>query len=236
MAQIWDYTRWSAALDRTVEHLLDETDIAVPPVNALLVAQRLDVTVALDRTLTVRGRHKRLSGNPAIFLRPEERPERLQWAAAHELGEVFAWRVFEELEADPDPDSREQLANLIAPRLLIPSRWFHNDVLLTGGDLIALKSRYRTASHELIAWRFLDLPQPSIVTVFDHEHVSRRRGSRNAQVPGVQPIERRCWETVHRTAEPARLRQPGILVEGWPVHEPGWKREVLRTSPDEEWG
>jgi len=44
-------------------------------------------------------------------------------------------------------------------------------------DLLELKKRYRTSSHEVIAWRFLDLPEPCVVTVIDNEHVSRRRSN-----------------------------------------------------------
>ena len=145
------------------------------PVDAILLADQLGVTVAVDRSQAGRGRHKRMAGKSAIFLSPDDRPERLQWAAAHELGEMFACEVFlranvefGRVEKDHiDPTLREQVANLFASRLLLPTRSFSDDARRTECDLLELKAIYRTSSHELIVMRLLDLPEPSIVTIFD---------------------------------------------------------------------
>ena len=58
----------------------------------------------------------------------------------------------------------ESLANLFAYRLLVPTCWFVQDAKMLDYDLLALKQRYSTSSHEVLAWRFLDLAEPCIVT------------------------------------------------------------------------
>ncbi len=84
----------------------------------------------------------------------------MQWAIAHELGECERHRVFEFLQVDPreaPPAAREAVANHLASRILLPREAFSADATACGWDLPELKSRYTTASHELIARRMLDL-------------------------------------------------------------------------------
>jgi len=224
---------WNQALDEVAAALLDRAEMTGPPVDTLELAERLSIIVAFDSTQRARGRHKTLTGRASIFLKPDERPERLQWAAAHELGEVVAWRVFDRV---PLPDGevpsrlREQVANLLASRLLLPSRWFGDDARRLRGDLLELKRVYRTASHELIAYRMLDLPEQTIVSVFDHGRLTRRRSNGYGKPPRLQPVERDCWAEVHRSNRPVEMQERGLTVQGWPIHEPGWQREILRTT------
>jgi Zn-dependent peptidase ImmA (M78 family) len=173
-----------------------------------------------------------MAGQPAIFLSPDDRPERLQWAAAHELGEMFACEAFHRagVEADTSESGlREQAANLFASHLLLPSRSFFDEVRSVAGDLLELKAIFATASHELIAMRLLDLPEPSIVTIFDQGKVTRRRSSTTSHAPQLQQAERECWTDIHHYNHPSERSTDDFTVQGWPVHEPGWKREILRT-------
>ena len=100
---------------------------AAPPVDALTLARALHLSVAWDERQSGRGRIVRLSefaGTPSrgsILLRPDPRLERQQWAVAHEIGELFASRVFDQLGIDPrkaPAGARETLANQLAGRLL----------------------------------------------------------------------------------------------------------------------
>ena len=100
-----------------------------------------------------------------ILLRPEPRFERRQWAVAHEIGEHVACRVFALWGVDPretQANAREHVANNLAGRLLLPTAWFAADAVACGWDLLGLKARYRTASHELIARRMLECRPPVI--------------------------------------------------------------------------
>ena len=55
------------------------------------------------------------------------------------------------------------MANNLAGRLLLPTAWFVADAAAENWDLIALKHRYATASHELIARRMLESIEPLAV-------------------------------------------------------------------------
>lgn len=234
---------WNAALEEVAEELLAESQILAPPVDAVLIAKRLNMVVALDRRLQPRGVHKRLGGRSSIFVRPDERPERIQWAVAHELGESVAYRVSSRLGGDFEDvtsDVREQWANLLASRLLLPRQWFFADVERFEGDLLELKASYRTASHEAIAWRMLDASRPTIITIFDQGAVTGRRGNAGVRPPRLESLEQRCWRETHQRQRHCRRQAQGMDVQCWAIHEPGWKREVLRTTPSvncvEEWG
>jgi hypothetical protein len=177
--------------------------------------------------------HTRAGPRGAILVRPDDRSERRQWAVAHEIGEHFAARVFDALAVDRrevTPAAREAVANQLAGRLLLPTAWFGADAAACGWDLAALKQIYTTASHELIARRMLEFPPPVVVTVFDQGQITFRRGNGHGRPPPLAPLERRCWERVHATGEKCLCTAGGRGVAGWPVHEPGWKREILRTE------
>lgn len=221
------------AVDDVVESILEESAWKEPPVDVLELARRMGVEVAIDTRQQGRGRHKRLRGRSAIFLRPDPRPERLQWAAAHEVGELVAHRLFSTMNCDPReiaPDAREQSANLLASRLLLPTRWFAADAEHMQADLLRLKSRYCTASHELIALRLLDFSPPAVVTLFDQGRVTRRRCNSSPMPPRLLPSEWDCWRCVHHSGQPVHCLEEGIRITGWPIHEAGWRREILRTT------
>jgi hypothetical protein len=233
----------SAGLDVVTAELLDAAGLSGPPVDAAAVATALGIAVATDDGQQGRGRYVRLRGirgrspRPTILLRPEPRPERRQWALAHEIGEHVAHRVFARLGADPReaaPTARERVACQLAGRLLLPTAWFARDGASCRWDLLALKARYSTASHELIARRMLEQAEPAIVTIFDQGQLHLRQSN----VPGrVQPPSRyevQCWEVVHRTNRPEEVRRGMTAIRGWPVHEEGWIREILRTEVEVE--
>jgi hypothetical protein len=233
----------SASLDAMVFELLDESRIDRPPVDAMAVARGLGVTVAVDSRQRGRARYVRLSGGrgrgprATVLLRPDPRSERLQWALAHEIGEHVACRAFAALGVDPreaGPEARERVANQLAGRLLLPGAWFAADGAACSWDLGRLKARYSTASHELIARRMLELPPPIIITIFDHEQIYFRRSNLPGQVPPPSPAELGLWRAVHGRGRPREVRQETQRIQGWPVHEEGWKREILRAEADVE--
>jgi hypothetical protein len=222
---------WNRALDDVVAELLDAVAVTWPPVDAFTVADAMKLDVVFDRSQPTRGRHKRLSGRATVFLRPDERPERNQWALAHEIGEAVAWRVAERLgETDALPDgAREEIANRLASRILLPSRWFFADAAVLDDDLFALKHSYSTASHALIALRLLDRESPGLVTIVDNGRITCRK-SNTGGPPPLLPAERSAADEAHRTGRAASRRGEEFRVRAWPVHEPAWKREILWTA------
>ena len=137
----------------------------------------------------------------------------------------------------------ESLANLFAHHLLVPTCWFASDAPLLGYDVLELKQRYPTASHEVLALRMLDLPEPAIITVVDNDHISRRRSNAWRVRKELEPVERQCQRYVSHYSRPKVVREGGWTVQGWPVHQADWKREILRSvvdgdaweAPGEDW-
>ena len=222
-----------AKIDTFVEELLRAAGVNQPPVDAIQLAQRhLGMIVCLDRRQSQRGRAQRTGGRPQIYLKPEPTEERHQWTVAHEIGEHLKVRLLERLGIDPHETramAGESLANLFAHHLLVPTCWFASDAPLAGYDLLELKQRYRTASHEVLAMRMLDLPEPAIITVVDNDHIARRRSNAWRVRKELEPVERQCQRYVNHHSRPKVLREGGWTVQGWPVHQADWKREILRS-------
>ncbi len=236
------WEEWSAALDATAEEILQAAGVDAPPVNAVQLAAALEMSVAWSdrqpgRASIVR-LHDRSGGGEqtSILLRPEPRSERCHWAVAHEVGEAFAHGLFARLGVDPvdaPPDSRERAANALAGRLLLPSAWFLPQARADGWNLMALKARFATASHELIARRMLDFLPAAIVTVLDLGRITWRRSNVPGAIRPLSPAEKAAWRKAH--AGRAFVSDDGTL-QAWPIHEPDWKREILRTVLPDEWG
>jgi hypothetical protein len=131
------------------------------------------------------------------------------------------------------PLTGESLANLFAARLLVPTPWLRAECRACGFDLLALKERFATASHETIAWRLLDLDEPCIITLVDNGQVSKRRANAGRAGRELSAPERACQQQVHRYSRPCALREAGWTVQGWPLHQADWKREVLRSVVEE---
>lgn len=225
-------------VDQAVRELLQAAQVEVPPVDAIALAQgHLGMIVCLDRRQPQRGRAQRAAGRKQIFLRPEPTEERHQWTVAHEIGEHLKAALLQRLGVDPAQIramAGESLANLFAYRLLVPTDWLAADAPLVNYDVVELKKRYCTASHEVIAWRFLDLPEPCIVTVVDNEHVSKRRSNAWRIKKVLSPPEVECQHYVNHYSRARTVQRDGWTVQGWPVHQADWKREILRSVVNED--
>jgi Zn-dependent peptidase ImmA (M78 family) len=235
----------AAAIDACAAELLWEASITEPPVDALAVAEGLGLIVARNDGMPFRGQFARLAkyegsdrgGQGTIVVGAAERPEREQWAVAHEIGESAAYRVFARLGIAFDetlPTAREVVANRLANSLLLPRRWFAVDGRELDWDLLALKDCYITASHELIARRMLDMRPPIVITVCDLGRIHWRRSNGTARPPSLLAEEKAVWKEAHATGLPACATldaESGLAsVRCWPIHEPGWKREILRSE------
>jgi Zn-dependent peptidase ImmA (M78 family) len=221
-------------VDAFVEDLLRAAGVEEPPVDAIQLAQRhLGMIVCLDRGQSSRGRAQRTDGRPQIFLKPEPTEERHQWTVAHEIGEHLKVPLLQRLGIDPHETramAGESLANLFAHHLLVPTRWFASDAPQLEYDVLMLKQRYRTSSHEVLALRLLDLPEPVIITIVDNDHISRRRSNAWRVRKQLEPVEQRCQRYVNYYSRAKVLCEDGWTVHGWPVHQADWKREILRST------
>ena len=227
-----DYTR---CLDEVVSDVLAAAEITAPPIDAFSIADRLGIIVAVDDRQLGRARCARLNAasreQPTIFVRSEPRVERGQWSVAHEIGEHWSERVFAKLHINPleaPAGSREKVANLSAARLLLPTPWFRRAAEHSDWDLFQLKRKFSTASHELIARRMLDFEPPVAIAVFDHGRLTFRRANLLGMT-ALSPPEHACRERAARTNRTSRNETSRIVVTAWPIHEPEWRREILRT-------
>jgi hypothetical protein len=224
-------------VDALVEELLERAAVTQPPVDAIRLAQKhLSIEVCLDRRQPNRGRAQRANGARQIYVRPEPSEERHQWTVAHEIGEHLKPELLQRLGIAADeapPMTGESLANLLAYRLLVPSGWLRSDAPHLQYHLLQLKERYRTASHEVIALRLLDLPAPCVITILDNNHVTRRRSNAWPVTRTLLPLEKECQEYVNYYSRPRVVQAEGWTVTGWPVHKLDWKREILRSVFEE---
>jgi hypothetical protein len=224
-----------AVIDRLVEEVLSHAAVTRPPVSAIDLAKRLGLEVRFHKT---EGRHGKdpLNRSVTADLKPEASEEARQWLAARAIGQRYKKEIMTHLDAADDGIAGESLANVFAYHLLVPACWLADDIKAIGYDLLSLKERYRTASHEVIAWRFLDLPERCIVTIVDNDVVSRRRSNGVRVTRQLSPPERQCQRYVNHYSRPRTVQAQGWTVRGWPVHCTDWKREILRSTVEEdEW-
>jgi hypothetical protein len=227
-------------LDEVAAQALSRAGVFEPPIDALQLAERLGLAVAWDDRQSGRARRVQFAGNAggnvaAVLVRHDPRAERLHWAVAHEVGELLAERVFAELAIDPrtaPPQAREFIANALASRLLLPGKPFSRDGVSCGWNLLELKQRYHTASHELIARRMLDFSSPIIISVFDQNQLTWRKSNVAGRAP--KPCEREiaCRKTAHESGSPSFDPGPPA-ISAWPVHEAEWQREIVRIDLSE---
>ena len=220
---------WLLACDAVVTEWLAAAGCTSPAVDILELGARQQMTLVWDAEQAGRGRLLRRAGQTTILLKPDERPERIQWAAAHEVGESLVWQVCRQASVDGEdvtPRQREELANALAQRLLLPAEWFLPALETCDGDLHRLKAIFETSSYELIAMRRLDFFPNSCVTVWDRGQLTRRK-SVHPQTPRRPTAdELAIWERVHAGEPAAELYGATGRVRGWAIHEPDWKREI----------
>ncbi len=227
-----------STVDEIVEELLDAAGVTRPPTDSIVLAQRhLGLMVCLDRRERKPGRSRRTRESEQIFLSPDQSPEQQQWTVAHAIGQHLKPDLLERLGIPTDERPAllgESLPNLLAQRLLVPTLWLQDEVRNCDGDLLELKKRFPTASHEVIAWRLLDLADPCIITIIDNDHVHRRRSNAWRMRKELSGPEKLCQRYVNQYSRPTLVREEGWTVQGWPIHQADWKREILRSVVDEE--
>ena len=230
---MWDVKSWEEAADWEANRALEQGGYTSGAVDAIQLARNIGCDVIFDHHQSNRGRLKRLGKRCVIFLKPDQRPERIQWAASHEIGETLAFRVFRRLGVDPtegEPGLREHVANLLASRLLLPGHTFFPEADSVCESLFRLKEIFSTASHELIAMRLLDRPGEKCVTVVDQGRVTKRRTSNSSCPRNLLPSEKQCWERTHSQCCYQEYEDETYRIRCWPIHEEHWKREIVFTS------
>ena len=223
------------AADRLVDELLAAAGVTRPPVDVVDLARRHLQMAIREEAPPGPPTHSRRRAADGVRIPAGADEEARQWAAAQAVGARLKPDLLRRLGLDPAARlglTAESFAGLVAQRLLTPTAWFAADARAVGWDVAELKRLYATAGYDLVAWRLLDLPEPCVITVVDNDHVHRRRSNAWRVNKTLQPAEQACQRYVHHYSRPRVVSADGWTVQGWPVHSPDWKREILRSVGD----
>lgn len=222
-----DYEEISGLLDRFVEGLLAKCQIDHPPVEPRKIADAIGLVYHETKLEGRRGQSYRRNGRQHVEIARKDRPERKNFALAHEIMELELKRALE------DPKDAHRWANLSASFLLTPTIWFRDQCLRTSFDLAKLKKVFSTASWEVIALRTLNFSE-SIITIVDDGRVTRRKSSYPFYVSKrLSDEEKHVVLDVLQTKKVQRQHFPSCEVTAYPVFEKEHKRVILRTVLDE---
>ena len=202
------------AVDQVVEELLEKRSMHTPPIDALTLAEK----------------HFR-----ATIRDPDRSELELQWESAQLIGKELKPRIYQRLGIDPTQRIRgPSIPNIFAKHLLLPTTWLRRDSAELNYDLLALQELYSSVSHEMLAFRWLDFPDPCIVTIIDNEEVYRRKSNGSSIKKELSVVEAECLQIILEGDEPADARRAGWTVQGWPIPHEVWDRIILRSTVDPE--
>ena len=232
------------AIDRSASELLDHHRIDEPPVDAITLAQEAFNLVvrfaedADDEPAAGRFGPRPRRRNPReVVLRMDQSDEGRNAVCARACGKELLPAILTRLGVAPGTENRSaqnQLLGLIAPRILLPTKWFARDARKAGFDLWAIKDRYPTAAYEMIAWRILDVADdPVVVSIIDDGVVAARRGNMAAPGKVLTAAEQECLDRLADEGEPLTVRREDWTARGWPIPTGPFNRIILRAVPDE---
>ncbi len=224
MLELTDWHDIVTLVEGEARALLERLRVTTPPVDAFALAKSLNLDIYIDSNLNTRGYSRKRWDIHTIMVGSKNpgKSERKHFTIAHEIGEVL-------LADKVGLNFLEDASNLMAVSLLLPRDWFQNDAEALQFDLLALKRRYSTASHEVIAYRMLDI-KPLVITIFDNGRLYRRKSSYPAPVERIHPLETECLNAVSDRAERVLLEDDKASVTGWPVFRDNWRRVILKTE------
>ena len=219
--------------DATARSVLERCHITDPPVDALKLAALLDIEITFEPDLRTGPQQKRVralsrhfAGKWYLMLEADDRPERHQWACAHEICEAQLWGKIEGRWV-------HEVANFAASSLLMPDPPFSEHCRSASWDLLALKAAtYSTCSHEALARRMLWLREDLVITCVDNGSLTWRLGSCGNYPAQPIPVESDCIDAVTRSGQREERSSDLLNCYGFPVFENGWKRVFLRTDVD----
>lgn len=241
------------AVDASVRELLTRHGNEEPPVDAIALLQSeygFTVTVEEeheepDEMESPTSRYARLRGGNAtprrrnareLVLRSTMTPEGQHSAAARAIAREMIPSLLAKLGVTPGIEQKSatnQLIALIAPRILLPKRWFETAARKKNNDLARLKEVFATATYEAIALKLLELEEICVIAIVDDGTVGLRRSNGIAATKTLTPAEEACVAKVIETEEPAVVRREGWASRGWPIPSGPYQRIIVRSLPDD---
>jgi len=231
------------AVDRLVADTLRRHGVAGPPVDAARIAQDafdLNVREAEDEDEVRAGRfgpRPPRRRDREIVLRADLSNEARHAYCARACAKEMMPAVLTRLGIAPGTENRSaetHLVGVIAPRLLLPTKWFERDARRLGFDLLDLKDVYETAGYEMIALRMLDVDEACVIAIVDDGSVTTRRGNRSPATKKLTAAEQAALDRVGRYQEPRQtVRSDGWTATAWSVPGGPFGRIILRSVPDD---
>jgi len=228
------------AIDGSVVELLARRGIDEPPVDAIqLVQDAFRYTVTYEEEDGDEPQY----GDPPKRKRPRElamkhsqSPGGQQMMAARACAKEMVPAILLRLGVVPGTEQKSansHLMGLIAPRLLLPTRWFEAAARRASGDLLRIQETFATVNLEPIAMRLLQLEDPCVIAIVDDGSVALRRSNAMQATKKLTPAEESCVERVIAAEEPQTVRKEGWTSRGWPVATGPFNRILLRSVPDD---
>ncbi len=228
------------AIDRCVVELLARHGIEEPPVDAIrLVQDAFRYTVTFEEEEEDEPQY----GDPPKRKRPRElvmkqsqSPGGQQMMAARACAKEMVPGILQRLGVVPGTEQKSansHLMGVIAPRLLLPTRWFESAARKASSDLLRIQETFATVNLEPIALRLLELEDPCVIAIVDDGVVGLRRSNAMQATKKLTPAEEFCIEKVIEAEEPQTVRKEGWTSRGWPVSTGPFNRILLRSVPDD---
>lgn len=228
-------------VDRQVADLLARFGIDQPPVDALALAQeafgysvREEEPDDEPRQYGDRPR-ARPRGRQLVFLSTHSDAAK-QSLAARACAKEMIPAILSQLGVVPGTEQKSaqgQLVGLIAPRLLLPTRWFATAARRGSSDLLRIRETFPDVAFELIALRLLDLDEPCVISIVDDGSVGVRRSNFAQLGKKLTAAEEACAAKVRESEEPQTVRKGDWTARGWPIPTGPFDRIILRAVPDE---
>lgn len=230
------------AIDRMVTALLTRHGISAPPVDAVALAVRAFGYAVREeeedhgpRRYGDRPKPKP-RGRVLTFLPTHSETAKSSLAARACAREMIA-ELLPKLgiaHGTENKSAQGQLVGLIAPRLVLPTRWFATAARKANSDLVRLHDEtFPTVAYEWLSLRLLDLDEPCCIAIVDDGSVSTRRSNFAQLTKKLTEAEAGCVEKVQATEEPHTVRKDGWTARGWPIPSGPFNRIILRSVPDD---
>ena len=225
------------AIDRCVMELLGRYGIEEPPVDALrLVREAFGYIVTYEEEEPKYGDRPKRKRARELAVKPNQSPGGQQMMAARACAKELVPTILQKLGVAPGTEEKSaatHLTGLIAPRLLLPTRWFDTAARKASSDLLRIQETFDTANLEPIAMRLLDLEDPCVIAIVDDGAVALRRSNAMQATKKLTPAEELCIERVVESEVPQTVRREGWTSRGWPVSTGPFNRILLRSVPDD---
>ena len=228
------------AIDRCAWELLARFHIDEPPVDAIqLVQDAFGYAVTLedeDEDEPQYGDRPKRRRPRELVMKHSQSPGGQQMMAARACAKELVPAILHKLGVTPGTEQKSastQLSGMIAPRLLLPTRWFGTVARKANNDLVRIQETFDTVNLEVIALRLLDLDEHCVIAMVDDGAVALRRSNAMQATKTLTPAEELCIERVIEHEEPQTVRKEGWTSRGWPVATGPFNRILLRSEPDD---